>query len=78
MVNLRANNRTKDIDGDKDFCVFVVDELQNAAKYEKAVRKAMAAYMKAVGEIEVTTTEIGRNGQAKEKKDGKIKDIKNM
>lgn len=78
MVNLRANNRTKDIDGDKDFCVFVVDELQNAAKYEKAVRKAMAAYMKAVGEIEVTTTEFGRNGQAKEKKDGKIKDIKNM
>lgn len=78
VVNLRANNRTKDIDGDKDFCVFVVDELQNAAKYEKAVRKAMAAYMKAVGEIEVTTTEIGRNGQAKEKKAGKIKDIKNM
>ena len=78
MVNLRANNRTKDIDGDKDFCVFVVDELQNAAKYEKAVRKAMAAYMKAVGEIEVTTTEIGRNGQTKEKKNGKIKDIKNM
>ena len=78
MVNLRANNRTKDIDGDKDFCVFVVDELQNAAKYEKAVRKAMAAYMKAVGEVEVTTTEIGRNGQTKEKKNGKIKDIKNM
>lgn len=78
IVDLRADNRTEDIDGDKDFCVFVVDELQYAAKGEIAVRKAMAAYMKAVGEIEVTTTEIGRNGQPKEKKDGKIKDIKNM
>lgn len=78
MVNLRANNLTKDVAGDKDFCVFVVDELQNAADQEKGIRETMAAYMEKVGETEVTTTEIGRNGQTKEKKNGKIKDIKNI
>lgn len=78
MVNQRANNITKGIEGDDDFCVFVVDELQMAAENEKTIRGVMAAYMKAVGDIEVTTTEMGRNGQAKEKKNGKIKDIKNM
>ena len=39
MVNLRANNLTKDVAGDKDFCVFVVDELQNAADQEKGIRE---------------------------------------
>lgn len=82
MVEIRANGRDEKagIDNYKDFCVFIIDEIQNAATAEKAVRQQMNYYMQQVETIDVVKTvqKTTKNGiETQEKRDGKIKDVKN-
>ena len=82
MVDIRANSRDRDgnIKQAEDFCVFIIDEIQAAQAAEKNVRQQMADYMASVEMTEITkrVKKETKNGVSyEEKRDGKVKDIKN-
>lgn len=80
MVTIRQNLRDEGLDHSKDFCVFVIDEIQDAARNEMLIRKAMDNYMSKVEGIDIYKSEqkVTKNGvEVVQKRDGKVKDIKN-
>ena len=80
MVEIRANAKDKDIKHTEDFCVFIIDEIQDASDKEKNIRKIMAEYMRDVENTKVMKDvhKETKNGVTIEKKaDGKIKDPQN-